>query len=131
MNEVPRSGQAKLRVFLVVAGVGEVIRVAELDESGVFNAAIFFVVGFRRKHRLGTACEVEAITALGVAEAGDAILVLRAIEHDKFAVVEDDGGIESAGGLPSCTSGPDGGLNRNPPEEGKVQVRGRREYNEA
>jgi len=97
----------------------------------IFDTAIFFVIGFWGENRLRTASEMNAIAALGVAEARDAVLVLCAVKHDKFAVVEDDGGIESAGGLPSCTSGPDGGLNRNPPEEGKVQVRGRREYNEA
>src|SRR5437588_11468773 len=100
MNEVSGSGEAELRVFLVVPGVGQIIRVAELDQARIFNAAISFVIGFRRKHWLGATGEVEAIAALGIAEARRAVLVLCAVGLADLAVGEAARGMEGARGLP-------------------------------
>ena len=105
MNEISGSGQAELRVFLVVARVSQIIHVAEFDQPWIFDTAIFFVIGFWRKHRLGATGEVEAIAARGIAEARRAVLVLCAVEHDEFAVVEDHGRIEGPSGLPGGALG--------------------------
>src|SRR5436190_23846764 len=105
MNEVAGSGQAELRVFLVVARVSQIIHVAEFDQPWIFDTAIFFVIGFWRKHRLGATGEVEAIAARGIAEAGGSVLILRAIQHDRLAVVRDNGRIKGAGRLPGGALG--------------------------
>jgi len=65
---------------------------------------------------------VEAVAAIGIAEAGGARSILRAVEHDKFAVVKNDGGIESAGGFPGCALGRKDGLVRGalPSTEGEI-----------
>src|SRR6266704_5142700 len=123
MNAVPRSGQAKLRVFLVVSGVGQVIHVAEFDQPWIFDTAIFFVIGFWRKHRLGATGEVEAIAALRIAEARRAVLVLCAVKHDEFAVVEDDRGIERASGLPGGALGGEDWMVRKAVQRGKGGTR--------
>src|SRR5205814_3077931 len=102
VDEIARGGEAKLGVFFVVAGVGEVPSVAEFLEAGIFDAAVFFVRGFGGEHRLGAASEVEAVGAFGVAEAGSAGGALGAVEHDEFAVVKNNGGIEGSGGFPGC-----------------------------
>src|SRR6266851_922557 len=100
VDEVAGCGEAKLGVFFIVAGVGEVVGVAELLEPRVFNAAIFFVVGFGREDGIGAPREVKAVGAFGVAEARGAEGVLRAIEHDEFIAMKYDGRIEGAGGFP-------------------------------
>src|SRR5450432_1929716 len=54
VNQVFRSGEAKLGIFsvgggavhVVVAGVGEVIGVAEFLQARIFHAAAFFIRGF-------------------------------------------------------------------------------------
>ena len=65
---------------------------------------------------------MEAVGALGIAEAGSARGILRAVEHDEFAIVKNDGGIEGAGGFPGCTlRGQDGFVGGASPEaEGEI-----------
>jgi hypothetical protein len=58
-----------LRVLGVISGVGEVVSVGELYQPRIFDASVLFIVRFGRQHRLRTTLEVDAIGALGVAEA--------------------------------------------------------------
>jgi len=114
VEEIFGGGEAELRVDFVVGGVGEVVGVAEFLEAGIFDAAIFFVVGFGGEDGLGAAGEVEAVGAFGVADAGGAGGVLRAVEHDDGVAVggEGDGGVEGAGGLPGGAAGGEDGILR-------------------
>src|SRR5277367_4490692 len=86
VDEISRGRQTKLRVFLVVTGVRQVIRVAELYQPRIFDAAIFFIIGLRREDRLAAACEVNPIGAFGVAQARSAAQILGAIKHYDFAL---------------------------------------------
>ena len=69
MYEVAGSGQAKLRIFFVVAGVGEIVRVADFLQARILDAAVFLVVGFWRKNGCGTAREMNSIITLRIAQA--------------------------------------------------------------
>src|SRR6266699_3011694 len=89
MNQVARGGKAKLRVLLVVSGVGEVVGAAE-----------FLVVSFGGEDRFGFAREMDGVDAFGIAEAGGCGSVLGPVEHDDLAGVEHSRGIERAGGFP-------------------------------
>jgi hypothetical protein len=82
MDEFARGSEAKLRVLFVVAGVGQIKRIAEFLQARILDAAVFFVIGLRREHRFGSSREVDPVRTLGVAEARSARGVLRAIEHD-------------------------------------------------
>jgi hypothetical protein len=82
-----------------------VIELVDFDETGIFHASAHFIGRFRCEHRLGLAVEVNAIRAIGVAKARDAIGILCAIKHHYLVVVTDDGGIECACGFPACTLG--------------------------
>src|SRR5215469_17466875 len=101
MDQVFRSSQAELSILGVVARVSQVIRVAELNKSGVFDPTILFVVGFRREHGFRTPREVNAVSTLGVTESRRAVCVLRTIQHNSFAIVHHNCGIERAGRLPA------------------------------
>jgi hypothetical protein len=103
VNQVHGSSEAELRVFLVIAGVGQIIGLAEFHQPRIFDPAVLFVVGLRGKHGLGAALEADAIRALRIAEAGDAALVLSPVEHDEPAVVTNHGGVEGPGRFPSVT----------------------------
>src|SRR6266850_2338866 len=102
VNQVAGRGKAKLRVFLVVAGVGEVEEVADFLQARVFDTAIFFVVGFGGEYRLGAAREMEAISAFGVAETRGAGSVLGAVKHHEFSIVKDHGRVKRSSGFPGC-----------------------------
>src|SRR5947199_9418920 len=98
VNEIARGGEAKLGVFFVVAGVGEVVGVAEFLEARIFDAAVFFVVGFGGEDRIVAANEVEAVRAFGIAETGSARGLLGAVEHDEVAVMNIEVGMIGAVG---------------------------------
>src|SRR6266699_2393921 len=100
MNQVARSGKAKLGVLLVVACVSQVISVAEFLEARVFDPAAFLVVSFGGEDRFGFAREMDGVDAFGIAEAGGCGSVLGPVEHDDLAGVEHNRGIEGAGGFP-------------------------------
>ena len=100
MNQIFRGCQAKLCVFLVVSRIGEVVSVADPDQTRIFDAAVFFVVGFRREHGIGTTVELCAVDTFSVAETRGAGMILCAVEHDEFAAMKDDGRIKGAGRLP-------------------------------
>ncbi len=100
VNEVFRRGQAQLGILLVVAGVGEIVRVTEPHQPRILDAAARFVVGFGRQHRLRPTREADAVRAGGVPQARGAGPVLGTIEHDDLAVVPYHGGVERACGLP-------------------------------
>ncbi len=122
MDQVTGSGEAKLRVLFVVAGVREVEGVAELLQARIFDPAVFFVVGLGREDRVAMAGEVDAVGALSVAETRGAGGVLRAVEHDEFAKGKCDSGVERAGGFPSGALGrKDGFVGRaRPRAEGQI-----------
>src|SRR5438105_15953523 len=103
MNQILGSGQAELRVFLVVSGIGQVIGFADLYQTRIFYATIFFVICFRRKHRLGPTCEMDAVPALGIPQTRSTVLVLRAIEHHELALMDNHGGIESPSRFPTIS----------------------------
>ena len=101
MHQVAGRSQAELCVFLVVAGVGEIVRVAEFDKARIFDASVFLVVGLRNKHGFGVTAEVDAICALGIAETGYTAFVLSPIEHNELAMMDDHGGIEGSSRFPA------------------------------
>ena len=98
MDQVCGSGQAKLRVFLVVPGVRHVVRVDNLQHSWIFDASLFFIVGFRRKDRLIADGEVNTIDAGCISDARCARSILLAVEQDGFAPVSDRRRIKRACG---------------------------------
>src|SRR5262249_2632484 len=79
MNEIGRSCQAKLCVFLVVAGVGEVVGLIDLYKPRVFHSAVFFVVLFGRENWVGLARKVNSVGTVRIAEAGRTVRILRSI----------------------------------------------------
>ncbi len=85
---------------------------AELHQAGIFNAAVFFIFSLGREHGLGAAAEVDAIAALGIAQAGSAVLVLGAIEHDELAAVENDRWVKRACCFPAVALGRNDGIRR-------------------
>ena len=74
------------------------------------------------------AAEVYAIGALGIAQAGSAGVVLRAIEHDEFIMKDDYGGIEGSGGFPGVAlRRKDGSVgDALPMEDGRRRLGGKR-----
>src|SRR2546421_10426932 len=103
MNQILGSGQAELRIFLVVSGIGQVIGFADLYQTRIFYATIFFIIGFRKKHRLRAPSEMDAIPALSVAQTRSTVFVLCAIEHYRLSLMEDDSRIQSPGRLPTIS----------------------------
>src|SRR2546426_316804 len=103
MNQILGSGQAELRIFLVVSGIGQVIGFADLYQTRIFYATIFFIIGFRKKYRLGPTCEMDAIPAFSITQARGTVLILRAVEHHELALMNDDSRIESPGRLPTIS----------------------------
>src|SRR5262249_36297995 len=85
IGEITRCGEAELCFPFVVAGISQVVGIAEPLEARVFDAAAFFVRSFGSENRLGPARKVETIRAFRVAETGGSGGVLRAIEHDEFS----------------------------------------------
>src|SRR5260370_33943587 len=69
VEQVAGSGEAKLRVLLVVAGVRGVEGAAEFLQPPALAAPLLFALGFRREHRLGAARGGNAVAALGLAQA--------------------------------------------------------------
>ena len=134
MDQVARRGEAKLGVFFVVAGVGEVVDVAEFLQARIFDTAVFFVVRLGRENRLRSTREVNPIGTLGIAKMRSTCSVLRAVEHNEFANIlflgilsskERDRRIESAGGFPCRTLRRKNGLIGCPlpGQEGKIRCR--------
>ncbi len=103
VDEILRSRQTQLRVFLVIAGIGQIISIAELHQPRVFYAAIFFVMFFRRKHRLAPPREMDPIRALSIAKARSAAFVLGPVKHYDFAVAKNHRRVERARRLPSVS----------------------------
>src|SRR5580704_67487 len=116
VNQVLRRGKAKLRIFFVVSGVRQVVRVAEFLQPWVLDAAVFFVVRFGRKDRLGAPRKMNSIHTLRIPKPRSSSGVLRAIQHDDFYRLRqlfrrrrertghghnDHRGIESSGGFPA------------------------------
>ena len=89
VDQVFRSREAKLRIFLVVSRVGQVIGIAELNEPGIFDAAIFLVDSAGTENRLIPAREMNSVGALGISQARSALFVLRAVEHHDLAAAHD------------------------------------------
>ena len=58
-----------MRVLLVVARIGQIVRVPEFHQPRIFNPAVFLVLGFWRKDGLRMPNEVDALVAFGIAEA--------------------------------------------------------------
>src|SRR5947209_6956885 len=111
MNEVFGDGKAELCVLFVVASICQVVGISDLDKARILDAAVHFVASFRREDRLGTTNEVNTIAAFGIAKARGAKPILRAVKHDKLAVVDDDGRIKCASGLPAVAlRGKDGSI---------------------
>lgn len=100
VKEIARCGQAQLGIFLVVAGVREIKRLPDLDEPGIFHAAIFFVRRFGREDRFRAAREVYAVVARGIAEPGRTVGILRAIQHDNLFSLANHRGVEGSRSLP-------------------------------
>ena len=87
-------------IFFVVAGVGHVIGIAELNQSRIFDAAVFFVGLGRRKDWLGAPRKVQAVIAFGVSEPRSPAFVLGAVEHDDFTCAHYDCRVERASRFP-------------------------------
>src|SRR5437762_2584798 len=86
MHQVSRSSQAELCVLLVVAGVGQVIRAADLQYTRIFDPAIFFILGCRDQDRTTAAGEVETIGTGGIPDARSAGGILLAIKQNCLAI---------------------------------------------
>ncbi len=104
LEQVGRRRQAQLGRGPVPAGVGQVVGAVDLRDAGVLHAVPVVVLA-RREHRLGAALEVQSVVAGGIADVGDDVVGVRAVEQHHLAVLDDRGRVVDAGRLPGLALG--------------------------
>src|SRR5258708_16929624 len=120
---IRRPPRSTLFPYTTLFRSSEVPGVAEFLEARVFNAAVFFVLGFRREDGARVAPEVNSIGAFSVTQARGARGVLRAVQHDEFSVVKDNGRVKRSSRFPSRASWRKDGLVRGARPCAKRKVR--------
>ena len=102
MDQVLRSGQTQLRVFvvgsatvqIVVAGIGQVIGIAKFLQARIFYAAAFFVGRVGLQNWLGALGKMNSVAARGISQRRFTGKILCAIQHHEPSVFLHYRGVE-------------------------------------